>query len=106
MLPILLTTSMVPHQQIVCPCELYIIQSASWVCRRTPSSEPRMMDQLSASKQLVAALLLVACVATHFGAASAQYGNSGAAGMGPSDGSGYYLGVAAAAVAVAAFVWN
>lgn len=71
------------------------------------SSEPSRMDQLSASKQLVAALLLlVACVATHFGAASAQYGNSGAAGTGPSDGAGYLLGVAAAVVAVAAFVWT
>ncbi|PVH66694.1 hypothetical protein PAHAL_1G317800 [Panicum hallii] len=39
--------------------------------------------QLSAPKQLVAALLLlVACVASHFGAVSAQYGNSGAAGTG------------------------
>jgi len=57
------------------------------------------MDQLSTSK-LVSALLLLAA---HFGAVSAQYGSSGAAGTGPADAAGYLLGVAAA---VAAFVWN
>ncbi|KAJ1274111.1 hypothetical protein BS78_05G037600 [Paspalum vaginatum] len=60
------------------------------------------MDQLSASKLLAALLLLAA----HFGAASAQYGSSGAAGTGPADGAGYLVGVAAAALAVAAFVWT
>ncbi|PUZ43632.1 hypothetical protein GQ55_8G023900 [Panicum hallii var. hallii] len=57
--------------------------------------------------QLVSALvLLLACVAAHFGAVSAQYGNSAAAGTGPADGAGYLLGVAAAVLAVAAFVWT
>ncbi|KAF8671564.1 hypothetical protein HU200_049881 [Digitaria exilis] len=60
------------------------------------------MDQLSASKLAAALLLLIA----HFGAVSAQYGSSGAAGTGPADGAGYLLGIAAAVVAVAAFVWN
>lgn len=63
------------------------------------------MDQLSASKLVAGLVLLVACLATHFGSASAQYG-SGAAGTGPADGAGYLLGVAAAVVAVVAFVWN
>jgi len=66
------------------------------------------MDQPSASKVLAAVLLLAACVAAHLGAASAQYGgsSSGAAGTGPTDGAGYLLGVAAAVLAVAAFVWT
>lgn len=67
------------------------------------------MDQPSASKVLAAVLLLAACVAAHLGAASAQYGgssSSGAAGTGPVDGAGYLLGVAAAVLAVAAFVWT
>jgi hypothetical protein len=51
-------------------------------------------------------VLLLACVAAHFGAVSAQYGNSAAAGTGPADGAGYLLGVAAAVLAVAAFVWT
>lgn len=63
------------------------------------------MDQPSASKVLAAVLLLAACVAAHLGAASAQYGG-GAAGTGPADGAGYLLGVAAAVLAVAAFVWT
>ena len=66
------------------------------------SSELSKMDRLSASK-LVSALLLLAA---HFGAVSAQYGSSGAAGTGPADAAGYLLGVAAAVVVVAAFVWN
>ena len=51
---------------------------------------------------------LAACVAAHLGAASAQYGgsSSGAAGTGLTDGAGYLLGVAAAVLAVAAFVWT
>ena len=66
------------------------------------------MDQPSASKVLAAVVLLAACVAEHLGAASAQYGGSsgGAAGTGPTDGAGYLLGVAAAVLAVAAFVWT
>ncbi|KAF8656711.1 hypothetical protein HU200_060502 [Digitaria exilis] len=60
------------------------------------------MDQLSASKLVAGLVLLV----THFGAASAQYGSSGAAGTSPVDGAGYLLGVAATVVAVAAFVWT
>ncbi|KAF8707152.1 hypothetical protein HU200_030393 [Digitaria exilis] len=60
------------------------------------------MDRLSATKLVAALLLLVA----HFGAVSAQYGSSGVAGTGPADGAGYLLGIAAAVVTVAAFVWN
>ena len=42
------------------------------------SSELSRMGQLSASVQLVAAiLLLLACVFSHFGATNAQYSNSG-----------------------------
>lgn len=64
------------------------------------------MNQLSsAAKALAAVLLLAACVA-----ATAQYGGSSssrsAPGTGPADGAGYLLGVAAAALAVAAFVWT
>jgi|UPI0002216D39 hypothetical protein len=62
----------------------------------------------SAAKALAAVLLLAACVA-----ATAQYGgssssSSSAPGTGPADGAGYLLGVsaAAAALAVAAFVWT
>jgi len=51
------------------------------------------MGQLSASMQLVAAiLLLLAFVFSHFGVTSAQYGNSGAVGTGPADAAGYLLG--------------
>lgn len=60
------------------------------------------MDRLSASK-LVSALLLLAA---HFGAVSAQYESSGAAGTGPADAAGYLLGIAAGVLAVAAFVWT
>lgn len=72
------------------------------------SSELSRMGQLSASMQLVAAiLLLLAFVFSHFGVTSAQYGNSGAAGTGPSaDSAGYLLGVAATVLAVATFVWT
>lgn len=63
------------------------------------------MAQLSSSKVLAAVVLLAACVAAHLGAASAQYGSS-APGTGPADGAGYLLGVAAAVLAVAAFVWT
>ncbi|RLM57879.1 hypothetical protein C2845_PM18G00160 [Panicum miliaceum] len=49
------------------------------------------MDQLtlSASKLVSALVLLLACVAAHFGAVSAQYGNSAAAGTGPADGQNF-----------------
>lgn len=62
----------------------------------------KMNQPSSASKALAAVLLLAACVA-----ATAQYGGSSSApGTGPADGAGYLLGVAAAALAVAAFVWT
>ena len=80
----------------------YIKSAVWWNVQAYLSSELSKMDRLSASK-LVSALLLLAA---HFGAVSAQSGSSGAAGTGPADAAGYLLGVAAAVVAVAAFVWN
>ncbi|KAF0897175.1 hypothetical protein E2562_034226 [Oryza meyeriana var. granulata] len=64
----------------------------------------------SSPKLVIALVLLVVCVVSHFEAATAQYGGSpsnGAAATGPmAAGGSCSLAVAASVLAILAFVWN